>query len=222
MTTSPGFARTQTPFDTPAAKCGGATDIMSQMGVRIAFEKDEEIYGQDEDADLIYRVVSGGVRTSRLMVDGRRQVGGFYYPDELFGVESGERHRFSAEALSNCVILVLKSSALRSAAGDGAFDNLVSAARNRELDRTQDHVLLLGRKMACERVASFLMELADRRRTEAVTLPMGRQDMADYLGLTIETVSRMLTQLQAALVVEFAGSRQFRISNRCALASLAE
>ena len=79
------------------------------------------------------------------------------------------RGRFSAEALSNCVILVLKGSALRAAAGDVAFDNMVSAAKNRELDRTQDHVLLLGRKMACERVASFLMELADRRRTEAVT-----------------------------------------------------
>lgn len=199
-----------------------AADVMGRLGVRMVFAKDEEIYGQDEDADLIYRVVSGAVRTSRLMSDGRRQIGDFYYPDELFGVEAGDKHRFSAEALSDCVILVLKASALRAAAGEEAYERLVRRATSHELDRTQEHLLLLGRKTACERVASFLIGLADRRRSDAVSLPMGRQDMADYLGLTIETVSRMLTQLQSALVVEFAGARQFRISNRLALARMAE
>lgn len=198
-----------------------ATDVMSRLGARMAFAKDEEIYGQDEDADLIYRVVSGAVRTSRVMSDGRRQIGDFYYPDQMFGVEAGDRHRFSAEALSDCVILVLKASALRAAAGDEAFERLVRTATVQELDRAQEHLLLLGRKTACERVASFLIGLADNGRGEAVNLPMGRQDMADYLGLTIETVSRMLTQLQGALVVEFAGTRQFRVNNRLALARMA-
>lgn len=199
-----------------------AADLMAQMGVRMTFAKDEEIYGQDEDADLIYRVISGAVRTSRVLSDGRRQIGDFYDADEMFGIEAGATHRYSAEAISDCVILVTKASALRAAAGDEAYQRLVWAAANHELDRTQEHLLLLGRKTACERVASFLMGLADRRRTEAVNLPMGRQDMADYLGLTIETVSRMLTQLQGALVVEFASTRQFRIANRVALARMAE
>jgi len=199
-----------------------AGDAMSRLGVRMTFAKDEEIYGQDEDADLIYRVVSGAVRTSRLMNDGRRQIGDFYYPGEMFGLEAVKQHRFSAEALCDCVILVLKASALRAAAGDEALDQLLRTATRHELDRTQEHLLLLGRKTACERVASFLIGLADRRRSDAVSLPMGRQDMADYLGLTIETVSRMLTQLQAALVVEFVGARQYRISNRLALARMAE
>ncbi|WP_421932863.1 helix-turn-helix domain-containing protein [Phenylobacterium sp.] len=198
-----------------------ANDIMARMGVRMTFAKDEEIYGQDEEADFIYRVVSGAVRTSRLMSDGRRQIGGFYYAEETFGVETNGLHRFSAEALSDCVVLVLKASALRSAVGEDAFQRLVWAETNRELSRTQDHLLLLGRKTASEKVASFLMELADRRSAEAVTLPMGRQDMADYLGLTIETVSRMLTQLQSALVVEFTGARRFRVNNRGALARMA-
>jgi CRP/FNR family nitrogen fixation transcriptional regulator len=197
-------------------------DLMAQMGVRMTFAKDEEIYGQDEDADLIYRVISGSVRTSRVLSDGRRQIGGFYDADEIFGIEAGSTHRYGAEAVSDCVILVLKASALRAAAGEDAYQRLVWAATNQELDRTQEHLLLLGRKTACERVASFLLGLADRRRTEAVNLPMGRQDMADYLGLTIETVSRMLTQLQGALVVEFAGTRQFRIANRVALVRMAE
>ena len=198
-----------------------ATDLMAQMGLRMTFAKDEEIYGQDEDADLIYRVVSGAVRTSCVLSDGRRQIGGFYDADELFGIEAGPTHRYAAEAVSDCVVLVLKASALRAAGGDEAFQRLVWAATNRELDRTQEHLLLLGRKTACERVASFLMGLADRRHAEAVNLPMGRQDMADYLGLTIETVSRMLTQLQAALVVEFASTREFRVANRGALARMA-
>jgi CRP/FNR family nitrogen fixation transcriptional regulator len=198
-----------------------AAELMAQLGVRLTFAKDEEIYGQDEDADLIYRVISGAVRTSRVLSDGRRQIGGFYDASELFGTEAGPTHRYAAEAVGDCVILVLKASALRAAAGDEAFQRLVWTATNRELDRTQEHLLLLGRKTACERVASFLMGLADRRATEAVNLPMGRQDMADYLGLTIETVSRMLTQLQTALVVEFASTREFRIANRGALARMA-
>ena len=221
----PPFQATRETYAAPAALApppSEASDVMAQMGVRMTFAKDEEIYGQDEHADLIYRVISGAVRTSRVLSDGRRQIGGFYDADELFGIEAGSTHRYGAEAVSDCVILVLKASALRAAAGDDAFQRLVWAATNQELDRTQEHLLLLGRKTACERVASFLMGLADRRRTEAVNLPMGRQDMADYLGLTIETVSRMLTQLQGALVVEFASARQFRISNRVALARLAE
>ncbi len=216
-------------FQGPAALSRGAletssaaTDVMARMGARLAFDKNSEIYGQDEDADLIYRVVSGAVRTSRLMSDGRRQVGDFYYAGEMFGVEGAERHRFSAEALSDCVILVLKASALRAAVGDAAFEHLVRTATRRELDRAQDHLLLLGRKTACERVASFLMGLANHGRSDAINLPMGRQDIADYLGLTIETVSRMLTQLQITLVVEFCGARQFRVCNPGALARLAE
>ncbi|MDO8379058.1 helix-turn-helix domain-containing protein [Phenylobacterium sp.] len=212
-------AQATTAFGVPAV--APANDVMSRMGVRMTFAKDEEIYGQDEEADFIYRVVSGAVRTSRLMSDGRRQIGGFYYAEETFGVETNGLHRFSAEALSDCVVLVLKASALRSAVGEDAFQRLVWAETNRELSRTQDHLLLLGRKTASEKVASFLMELAERRSAEAVTLPMGRQDMADYLGLTIETVSRMLTQLQSALVVEFTGARRFRVNNRGALARMA-
>jgi CRP/FNR family nitrogen fixation transcriptional regulator len=198
-----------------------AEDIMAHLGVRMGYAKDEEIYGQDEDADLIYRVVSGAVRTSRLVSDGRRQIGDFYYQGEIFGLEAGDQHRFSAEALSTCVVLVVRASALRAATGGEAFEQLARAATRQELDRTQEHLLLLGRTTACERVASFLIGLAEHTRGEAVDLPMGRQDMADYLGLTIETVSRMLTQLQATLVVEFAGARQFRISNRHALVRMA-
>jgi CRP/FNR family nitrogen fixation transcriptional regulator len=215
----------QRQFQSPAVALptDALTDVMSQMGLRMSFSRDEEIYGQDEPADLVYRVVEGAVRTTRLLSDGRRQIGDFYFAGELFGLEPGEEHRFSAEALGDCVVQVLKRSALRSLAhNDPAIERMISRATARELDRAQDHVLLLGRKTACERVASLLMRLATRGQDATAELPMGRQDMADYLGLTIETVSRMLSQLQTAAIVQFTGLRVFHISNRAALARLAE
>ena len=195
-------------------------DPMARMGVRIAYAKDEEIYGQDEDADLIYRVVRGSVRTTRLLSDGRRQIGAFYREGDLFGFESAVHHRFSAEAMQDSVVLVVKRSALKTAGGD--LDRMIWTATSRELERTQEHLLLLGRKNACEKVASFPLGLAEGVPSDTVSLPMGRLDMADYLGLTIETVSRMLSQLQASHVVCFSATRQFKVINRAALSRMAQ
>ena len=197
-------------------------DVMARLGLRMTFGKDEEIFCQDEDADLIYIVVSGAVRTTRLLSDGRRQVGSFYYPGDLVGLQTGDTHRFSAEALSESTLLVIKRSSLKTFAGDEEIDRAIWEATRRELERTQEHLLGLGRKTACEKVASFLMDLAAREDSDEIALPMGRQDMADYLGLTIETVSRMLTQLQGASVVEFEGCRRFRVKRWDALERLAE
>jgi CRP/FNR family transcriptional regulator, nitrogen fixation regulation protein len=198
-------------------------DVMSQMGLRMSFARDEEIFGQDEEADLVYLIVDGAVRTTRLMSDGRRQIGDFYFAGELFGLEHGETHKFSAEALSDCTVQVLKRSALRKLAEtDPTIERMVWQATARELDRAHEHVLLLGRKTACERVASLLARVAERFGSDSAELPMGRQDMADYLGLTIETVSRMLSQLQQSAIVRFSGIRNFRIANQHALARLVE
>jgi len=192
-----------------------------RMGLTMTFAKDEEIYGQDEDADLIYRVLEGAVRTTRFMADGRRQIGDFYLPGDIFGLETGPRHRFAAEAVRDSAVLVVKASALRAAGGD--IERLGWETTRRELDRAQEHVLLLGRKTACERVASFLKDLSDKGGSPAVVdLPMGRQDIADYLGLTIETVSRMLSQLQSGRIVSFCATRQFRVVNPQGLARLAD
>jgi CRP/FNR family nitrogen fixation transcriptional regulator len=195
-------------------------DVLSQMAVCLHFDRDEEIYGQEEQADMIYRVLDGAVRTSRLMSDGRRQIGDFYYPGDVFGVEPEQEHVFSAEALCHSTVLVLKRSALRDASG-AELDRLIWTAASRELCRAHDHLLLLGRKTACEKVASFLLSVLNRGQGADAHLSMGRQDMADYLGLTIETVSRMLTQLQTSDVIAFTGLREFRVRNRQALTRLA-
>ena len=93
------------------------TDAFDRLGVRMPFARDEEIYAQDDEVEMFYRVVRGVVRTSRLTADGRRQVGDFYYPGDLFGLEPGPDHRFGAEALDDCEILVVRRSAVRAAAG---------------------------------------------------------------------------------------------------------
>lgn len=197
-----------------------AIDAIERLGTREAFAKDAEIYGQAEPVERVYRVIRGAVRTTRLLSDGRRQVGEFYFPGDVFGLETGPDHRYSAEALSDCEVLSVKRSALRGDVAEEALRGMIWDATVRELDRTQEHVLMLGRKTACERVASFLLDIVGRTNG-AGNLPMSRQDMADYLGLTIETVSRMLSQLQADSVVEFDALRHFRIRNQQAITRLA-
>lgn len=202
----------------PAAALSAAFD---RVGTRMSYGRDEEIYAQDDEAEMIYRVVRGVVRTTRLTADGRRQVGDFYAAGDLFGLDPGPEHRFAAEALTDCDIQVVRRSAVRAFSGDAELDRAILAATRHELERLQEHVMLLGRKSARERVASFLAGMAERRPDAETELPMGRQDIADYLGLTIETVSRMLTQLQSEAIVEFPSTRRFHVRKWRALEALA-
>jgi CRP/FNR family transcriptional regulator, nitrogen fixation regulation protein len=212
------------PLDDPrtARPAAAIADVIDRLGLRMSFARNDEIYAQDDEVEFLYRVMSGSVRTSRLTSDGRRQVGDFYYPGDVFGLETGPEHRFSAEALSDCEVRVVKRSSVRAFSGDAELDRAILTATHRELERAQEHVMLLGRKNAQEKVAAFLLSLASREAGESVQLPMGRQDMADYLGLTIETVSRMLTQLQQTAVVAFPASRRFQVCNWRTLERLAE
>jgi len=205
----------------PDRAAAALIDAFDRLGTRVRFEREAEIYAQDGVAEMFYRVLRGVVRTSKLTLDGRRQVGDFYYAGALVGLEPGPRHRFAAEALTECEIQVVRRSAVQAFAGDAAVDRAILQAAAREMDRLQDHVMLLGRRSARERVASFLLTLAQREPSAPVDMPMGRQDMADYLGLTIETVSRMLTQLQGEAIVEFPSNRRFEVRKWGALEAMA-
>ena len=183
--------------------------------------RNAEIYGEGEPADYLYKVISGTVRTYKVLSDGRRQIGAFYLPGDMFGLEMGDEHTFSAEAITDSKVLVIKRSAV---VGLAARDNEVArqlwTLTGRELQRVQDHILLLV-KTAQERVVSFLLEMAARMPAgNAVELPMSRQDIADYLGLTIETVSRTLTSLENAAAIELPSSRRIVLRNRNALGRL--
>lgn len=215
------------PLDDPrtARPAAALTEVMERLGARSRFSRDQEIYAQGEEVEHLYRLASGVVRTTRLGADGRRQVGDFYRAGDLFGLEVGPDHQFSAEALTDCEVQIVRRSSVRAFAGDVELDRAILEATRRELQRTQEHLLLLGRRNAREKVAAFLVNLlqdhggADHGG-DGADLPMGRQDMADYLGLTIETVSRMLTQLQDEAIVEFPTFRRFQVKDWTALEGL--
>jgi CRP-like cAMP-binding protein len=193
----------------------------SLTGATMHFPRNSEIYGEGEPTEYVYKVIAGTVRTSKVLSDGRRQIGAFYLPGDVFGLEHGAEHSFSAEAMSDVTVLVVKRSLVNAeAARDHTVAQALWAITARELARAQDHLMLLV-KSAQERVAAFLLEMADRMPDKsAIELPMSRQDIADYLGLTIETVSRTLTQLESKAAIELPRSRQVVLRNRSALARL--
>ena len=190
------------------------------IATEFSYRKDEEIYGEDEPAEYVYQVIRGAVRTYKLLSDGRRQIGAFHLPGDVFGLDAGidppaggrshhRHHRAPGQAPQP-----------EQAAGVD-----VKVARNLwtmtagDLRHAEDHMLLLGRKTAMEKVATFLLEM-DRRLavTGMMALPMCRRDIGDYLGLTLETVSRALSQLSDQGVWVFS-ARQIVLRNRQRLAT---
>jgi CRP/FNR family nitrogen fixation transcriptional regulator len=181
-----------------------------------SYRKDEEIYGEDEPAEYVYQVIRGAVRTYKLLSDGRRQIGTFLLPEDVFGLESGMTHRLAAEAIIDTTVRLVKRRSLEQVAGsDVQVARKLWTMTAGELRHAEDHMLLLGRKNAMERVANFLLEM-DRRLAVAgmMALPMCRRDIGDYLGLTLETVSRALSQLHSEGVLGFSGARQIVLRNR--------
>jgi CRP/FNR family nitrogen fixation transcriptional regulator len=194
-------------------------DLLERMGTCMKFERNGEIFGEDEPADYLYKVVTGAVRISKLMSDGRRQIGAFYLPGDMFGLEAGNVHLFSAEAVCDSRVLVVKQTGfLSEATRERVMVAQLWAQTMAHLQRAQNHMLLLGRKTAQERIAAFLLEMQERlSQNDAVELPMSRQDIADYLGLTIETVSRTFTQLERDGLISIPASRRIVLRDRAGL-----
>jgi CRP/FNR family nitrogen fixation transcriptional regulator len=210
----------------PAASHGARVEIVPHLdlpGFVVTFARNEEIFGAEEPAEMVYKVVSGAVRTTRILGDGRRQVGGFFLRGDTFGLQRGAVHRFTADAVTRSEVAMVRRSAVEAAAlRDGATARQLWLLTARELERVEDHMVLLGRKTALERVAAFLLRLsAPRHATGAIVdLVMSRMDIADYLGLTIETVSRTLTQLEHEHAIARPNTRQIVLRNPAALAAL--
>jgi CRP/FNR family nitrogen fixation transcriptional regulator len=177
------------------------------------YNKGAEIYGEKEPAEYVYQVKTGAVRSYKLLTDGRRQIGAFHLVGDIFGLENGSVHRLTAEAVVKTTVRLIKRQSLEAVAESDAVvtRNLLSMTTS-NLEHAENHMLLLGRKTSLERVAAFLVEM-DARLTAAgiVALPMSRRDIADYLGLTLETVSRALSQLRRAGVLDFIGHTQREI-----------
>ena len=198
------------------ARCSGV------VTTEFSYRKDEEIYGEGEPSEYLYQIIRGAVRTYKLLSDGRRQIGAFHLPGDVFGLDPGSEHRLTAEAIVDTTVRLVPRRSLEKAAASNA-----QVARNlwtmtaSDLRHAEDHMLLLGRKTAMERVATFLLEM-DRRlaKTGMMALPMCRRDIGDYLGLTLETVSRALSQLNDQGILMFSNARHIALRNRQRLTAL--
>lgn len=190
------------------------------LGAVRSFSRDQEIFGEGDPASFFYKVTSGTVRTYKLLIDGRRQIDAFHLQGDIFGLEAGNEHRFAAEAIQDVKLRAFRRRGLgEMIETDPAAINGLLLAMAKSLERAQDHMLLLGRKCAREKIATFLLGISDRiSNVKTIELPMSRTDIADHLGLTIETVSRTLTQLQRERVIEIpCGRRVIVLRNTSAL-----
>ena len=188
------------------------------------YSKGTEIFGQAKPADYIYQVIEGAVRSHKLLSGGRRQIGAFHLPGDIFGLENGDFHRFTAEAIVDTTVRLTKREGLeREAKNDPAMVRNLLNMTTDNLRHVENHLLLLGRQTAPEKVAAFLLEMNARMKsTGAMALPMSRRDIADYLGLTLETVSRALSAFQRKGYLRFMNptQRQIVVLNAEGLAEL--
>jgi CRP/FNR family nitrogen fixation transcriptional regulator len=186
---------------------------LQPAGSQVHFTQGRAIYCEGDTARFFFKVVSGVVRTCKFLTDGRRQIDAFYVSGEIFGFEFSTEHAFSAEAVCDCAVVPYRRYDIASPKAQIIPPQLFSHAM-RSVAQAREHSLLLGRKNAFEKVAAFLLDWMDDPATDhVVNLAMTRQDMADYLGLTLETVSRTLAQLERDKLIEIQAARQIRIRN---------
>lgn len=164
------------------------------------------LYFEGDEVEWLYQVNSGVVRLSRLMADGRRQVISFGYPGDIIGFPTHGRHHSDCESLTDVVLQPVRVEHLVSGKNNPTIHGFLLQAALREIGAMQDHFMMLGRKSATEKLASFICAVAERVGVDLggnrqIALPMSRSDIADFLGLTKETVSRALTQMRKSNII---------------------
>jgi len=203
----------------PAVRNAIAPQPVSRFDARLArptiqFGPGAEIYAEGDLAGGLYQVASGVVRIYRLLSDGRRQICAFHTKGEVFGFETGAERHFFADAVTATSLRTLRPGS------EAELSQELLKLALMSLNRAHDHLLTVGRNDAGGRMAAFLLEIADRQGTrdnDTISLPMARADIADYLGLTIETVSRVLTKFKEAHIIRLASTRQIDVLNWSAL-----
>lgn len=189
---------------------------LEHLGRHAHFTSDETVLAQEELTTSVYNLLEGVLRLYKLLPDGRRQVVGFALPGDFLGTAASARHGFSADAIGSVSVCQFPGTSFARFIEDRPhLLRRINELAARELSQARDHMVLLGRRTAEEKVASFLVGWRDRLvqlrgPLKTVALPMSRQDIADFLGLTIETVSRTFTKLERDGVIEISpGSVSF-------------
>lgn len=210
-------------FTDEACLCEADAD---KAGTVVNFARNETIFAKGDEARFSYKVVEGAVRLSRIFADGRRQIVNFYLPDETFGIELTDHYTATAEAVGEVVALRCPRSCIaHMTEGDPGIREKRLAMFSRSLAAAERHVAMLGHQSARERVASFFMALEMQRTSgdpHTLDLPLSRQDIADYLGLTIETTCRALSELKRQNIIDTPSRRRIVIRDVAGLRAIAE
>ena len=198
-------------------------DIMSTIEI----EAHQPIFDEAERAHHVFNVTSGAVKIYKLLSDGRRQITGFLFPGDFLGLTHNENYAYSAEAIAHTTLCRFPREKLEALLDEmPKLEQRLLGMASHELAAAQDQMILLGRKSAKERVASFLVMLSNAaarhgRPDNPVSLPMTRNDMGDYLGLSLETVSRALTQLKTQGFIQLMDERRVRLAKPEAMREIA-
>jgi CRP/FNR family transcriptional regulator, nitrogen fixation regulation protein len=203
-------------------ECAWDTSALESVMTLVRCEVDEVIYHSQEQAQYWYRIVTGAARKCSLMMDGRRYIVDFLLPEDVFGFGAHDLHHFSTEVVSTGTTIARypRHAAEQLAESNPQVGRWLRQKAFRAISRLQARTLILGHTTALARVSAFLLEWMDRCNQPTGTtliLPMSRYDIADYLSMAVETVSRVLTLLRAQHVIVFRGTRRLSICDRRAL-----
>ena len=200
----------------------------SRQYQELTIKEGENLFFTGDEAEFVYEVIEGVVRSSKVLMDGRRQVLNFCYPGEILGLSHDGKYHCDCEAVSPVKVrLYRKNAFFKEIDADPEFCARLLRSAAAEVNNMQDHFMMLGRKSAMEKIASFLVALLDRvkrpgQKVYEFDLPMNRSDVADFLGVTIETVSRNLTRLRQMGVIELPNTHQVIVCRPAELRELAE
>ena len=209
------------------ALAAGDLSQLSGLAEFQTFSRGAVVIDEQAPAKAIYNITRGALRRVTTFADGRRAVVGFLFRGDTLGLDSDCRHRFGAEALCEVTVCRFQRRKLEAMFAETVcYQEAVRQRISADLRAAEDHMVLLSRRRAIERVALFLIALAEKQRARGrppspIRLPMGREDIADYLGLTIETISRTVTRLRADRLIS-CGNGQVTIIDPAGLAALAD
>lgn len=195
-----------------------------QVGRVRRFARDEEIYGEGDPADAWFKVISGTVRICKFLADGRRYIAAFCDSGECFGLDDVGERVFSAEAVGAVTVTRYPRSATERLIDENPLlSRGLCEITLHDLAHAQIRMLRLGRMTASERVANFLLELSEQQDARRIIeVSMSRGDIADHLGLTIETVCRVLSAFKRDRLISIPGLHQIEVLDRAALEAVGE
>ena len=198
-------------------------NIFSKISSEKEFKNKQTVFLQEEESKNLYNITQGNIKIYKLLRDGRIQIIGFLYPGDFFGSYKKGKYNYSAESIGDVKLCVFKQEVL-----DNYLEKNMNLAKellhmtSHELTLAQDRIGVLGKLNANQRMAAFILNISKQRarigwQDNPISLPMVRQDIADYLGLTLETVSRELTKLKTSNLIKVLSSSQIYLRDKASL-----